>query len=83
MILTQYDEEEQFSLKNLHYVDSKIIEVPDLNLTEEEKNQAMVERDGKWYLVIGNGKSYLDSIHYDQGWEGPRRKKLKKVVSQG
>ena len=37
MILTQYDEEEQFSLKNLHYVDSKIIEAPDLNLTEEKK----------------------------------------------
>jgi hypothetical protein len=74
VILTQYDEEEQFSLKNLHYVDSKIIETPDLNLTEEEKNQAMVERDGKWYLVIGNGKSYLDSIHYDQGWETPGEK---------
>ena len=42
----------------------------------------MVKRDGKWYLVIGNGKSYLDSIHYDQVWEAPE-KKLKKVVSQG
>ena len=42
-----------------------------MNLTEEEKNQIMVERDGKWYLVIGNGKSYLNSVHYDQGWETP------------
>ena len=71
VILTQYDEEEQFSLKNLHHVDSIIIEAPELNLTEEEKNQIMVERDGKWYLVIGNGKSYLNSVHYDQGWETP------------
>ena len=71
MILTQYDDEERFSLENLHHVDKKIIEAPDLNLTEEEKNQVMVERDGKWYLVIGNGKSYLESIYYDQGWEAP------------
>ena len=34
----------------------------------------MVERNGKWYLVIGNGKSYWDSIQYDQGWEAPGEK---------
>lgn len=74
VILTQYDEQEQFSLSNLHFNDSRIIEAPNINLTEEEKKQAIVERDGKFYLVIGNGMNYLHSVHYDKGWEIPEQK---------
>lgn len=71
-LLTQYESEGKFSLKYLRFCDSRIQEAPDIQLTEEEKNQAVVIRDGVSYLVIGNGKNYLHSVHYEEGWLPPK-----------
>ncbi len=37
----------------------------------DEKNQAFVNRDDVPYLVIGNGKTFLNSIRYEEGWLPP------------
>lgn len=71
-ILTQYEESDCFSLKGLRYCDKRIIEAPAIELTEEEKKQPFVVRNGVTYLVIGNGKSFLSSVHYDEGWIPPQ-----------
>jgi hypothetical protein len=42
-----------------------------LDHNKEEKNQHFVIRDGVTYLVIGNGKSFISSVHYDEGWTPP------------
>lgn len=34
----------------------------------DEKNQVFVIRDDVPYLVIGNGKTFLNPIHYEEGW---------------
>lgn len=67
-LLTQYAEEERFSLQHFRFKDIKVNEAPDIQLTEEEKEQAFVMREGKMYLVIGNGKTFLDTVHYQAGW---------------
>ena len=72
-IITEYEERDGFSLNNLHYCDCRIVEAPAIVLTEEEKNQPFVIRDGVPYLVLGNGKSFLNSVHYDEGWEAPKK----------
>lgn len=72
-ILTQYEESNGFSLNGLRYCDKRIIEAPAIVLTEEEKNQPFVIRDGVTYLVIGNGKSFISSVHYDEGWIPPNK----------
>lgn len=67
-ILTEYEAAGKFSIANLHCCDSRIQEAVDIQLTDDEKNQAFVIRDGVPYLVIGNGKTFLNSIHYEEGW---------------
>lgn len=67
-ILTEYEAAGKFSIANLHCFDKRIEEAVDIKLTDEEKNQAFVIRDGVPYLVIGNGKSFLNSIRYEAGW---------------
>ncbi len=67
-LLTQYAEDNSFSLQYFRYKDIKLYEAPNIELTEEEKKQAYVIRDGKMYLVIGNGKTFLDTVHYEEGW---------------
>lgn len=67
-LLTQYEADGQINLKHLRSCDIKIQDAPNIQLTDEEKNQAFVIRDGVTYLVIGNGKSFLDSVHYEEGW---------------
>lgn len=71
-ILTQYDEEQSFSLQHMRCCDIKIYEAPAIELTDEEKKQAFVIRDGVPYLIIGNGKNFLDSVHYEENWIPPR-----------
>lgn len=73
-ILTQYSESDSFSLCGLRYCDKRITEAPAIELTEEEKNQAFVIRDGVTYFVVGNGKSFISSVHYDEVWTPPNEK---------
>ena len=70
-ILTMYDEERRISLEHLGYCDKRITFAPNINLTEEEKEQLFVIRDGITYLIIGNGKTFLHSVHYDENWQPP------------
>lgn len=72
-ILTEYEERNGFSLNGLRYCDKRIIEAPAIVLTEEEKTKPFVIRDGVTYLVLGNGKSYLSSVHYDEGGNPPSK----------
>ena len=39
----------------MHCIESKIEEALDISLTEDEKKQPFVIRDGKAYIVLGNG----------------------------
>lgn len=71
-IITEYEESDSFSLENLRYCDKRIEEAIEMELTEEEKNQAFVVRDGVPYLVLGNGKTFLESVHYEDGWVPPK-----------
>jgi uncharacterized protein YbaR (Trm112 family) len=70
-ILTEYEAAGKFSIANLHCCDKRIEEAIDMKLTDEEKNQAFVIRDGVPYMVIGNGKNFLNSINYEKGWLPP------------
>ena len=68
-ILTLYDEEKRISLDNLKHCDQKIIYAPDIKLTDEERQRGIVIKDGVQYLIIGNGKNFIKSVHYDKGWK--------------
>lgn len=68
-LLTQYETEYKFDLSKMHCMDLKIEEALDFSLTEEEKKQPFVIRDGKAYIVLGNGTSIIDSLHYKEGWK--------------
>ena len=70
-ILTEYEAAGKFSIANLHCCDKRIEEAIDIKLSDEEENQAFAIRDGVPYLVIGNGKTFLNSIHYEAGWLPP------------
>lgn len=72
-ILSQFDEERRFSLVGLSCCDVRVTEAPAIELTEEEKDHVIVERDGHQYLVIGNGKTFLHSVHYDENWYPPQK----------
>ncbi|MBS3938779.1 MAG: HNH endonuclease [Peptococcaceae bacterium] len=67
-ILTQYEAVGKFSISQLHCCDSRVQEAAHITLTDAEKKQGFVIRDGVYYLVIGNGKTFLSSIRYEEGW---------------
>lgn len=67
-ILTQYDEEQSFTLRNMNYCDKRIIEAVPMELTEDEKGGVLVVREGKTYLILGTGNAFIHSVHYDEGW---------------
>jgi hypothetical protein len=70
-ILTEYENSGKISISNIRCCDKRVEVAVDIKLTDEEKNQAFVIRDGVPYLVIGNGNTFLNSIHYDEGWLPP------------
>lgn len=71
-ILTHYEETGILETKNLHWCDIRIVEAPEIVLTEDEKNQTLVQRDGKTYMVIGNGKVYIHAVHQIEDWRPPK-----------
>lgn len=70
-ILTEYEATNRFSLTHLHCCDRRIEEAPQITLTEEEKKQAIVVCDGQYYLIVGNGQAFIESVSYDEGWLPP------------
>ena len=67
-IITEYNDEHKISLNSLNFCDIRIEYAPKIELTEEEKSQLIIEKDGVYYLMLGTDKLYLDSVHYDEGW---------------
>jgi len=72
-ILLQYESEGKITISNTHACDSRICKAIDVQLTEEEKNGAIVIRDGVPYLVLGTGNTFILSAHYDEGWIPPKK----------
>lgn len=67
-ILLQYDLDKKVDVSRLQCIEYECKFPPKIEITNEEKNGAFVERDGEIYMIIGNGKSYIHSAHYKQGW---------------
>ena len=72
-ILRIYDTEGRIPVSSVNACDVKINFAPDIQITEEEKDRAFIERDGQFYLVIGNGHTFLNAVHFDEGWEPPKK----------
>ncbi|MFQ9213080.1 MAG: hypothetical protein ACLR4C_05420 [Eubacterium ventriosum] len=71
-ILRLYETEGRIDISKTYACDVKIRKAIDINLTEKEKNSAIVMRDGVSYLVLGTEKAYLNSVHYEKGWRPPK-----------
>lgn len=73
-ILRVYETEGRIDVGKTYACDIKIRKAVDIQLTEEEKNGAVVIRDGVPYLILGNGKAFLNSVHYQKGWLPPEKR---------
>lgn len=73
-ILRVYETEGRIDVSKTHVCDVKIRKAADIQLTEKEKNGAVVIRDGIPYLILGTGKAFLNSVHYQEGWISPKSK---------
>ena len=67
-IIRQYETEEIISVQSTHATSMRVYEAPSLDLTDEEKEMSVIERNGKQYLLLGTGKAFLDSVYFDEGW---------------
>ena len=72
-ILREYDTEKTISLRCLRACKVRVEIAPIIELSEVEKAGCFVWRDGKPYLVLGTGKCYLGSVHYEEGWLPPEQ----------
>ncbi len=68
-ILLLYESEGRISLNSTHASEYKVMPAPNFELTEEEKNSSIITRNGQHYLVIGNGHTFINSVHFDEGWK--------------
>lgn len=68
-ILLEYESKRQINLTSLHAIDKRIEFSPDIVLSEDEAGRSFIERDGEWYIVMGNGKNYINAIAPDKGWK--------------
>ncbi|MBQ6163205.1 MAG: hypothetical protein IJK23_01890 [Clostridia bacterium] len=73
-ILTEYTDEHTITLSNLGFCRMHLDYALDLDLTDKEKEQAFVIRNGELFFVIGNGKTYINAVNYDEGWTPPQKK---------
>ena len=74
-ILFLYETEGRIDLSTLHAVEKKVVPAPKIQLTEEEKDSTIVFRGGVPYIVIGNGKTFIDAVHYEEGWKPSQENK--------
>jgi hypothetical protein len=72
-ILRMYETEGRIDVSKTYACDIKIRKAVDIQLTEKEKNGAVVIRDGVPYLILGTGKAFLNSVHYQKGWMPPKK----------
>lgn len=66
-ILSDYELYGCVKLDRLHFIDKKAEYFENIILTEEEKGKSVIERDGKYYFIIGNGIMFYSSP-VDKGW---------------
>ena len=71
-ILRVYETEGRIDISKTYACDIKIRNAVDIELTEEEKNGVVVIRDGVPYILLGTGKAFLKSVHYEKGWLPPK-----------
>lgn len=67
-ILTQYEEEGKIELKYLKYCKKQIIPATILELSPEEKNSVIVNRNGDHYLLLGSDSAHMISSPLISGW---------------
>lgn len=72
-ILRLYETEGRIDVNKTNACDIEITKAVEIQLTEEEKNSAVVIRDGVPYLILGTEKAYLKSVHYHEGWMPPKK----------
>lgn len=72
-MLRVYETEGRIDVSKTYAREIKIRKAVDIQLTEEEKNGAVVIRDGVPYLILGTGKAFLNSVHYQEGWMPPEK----------
>lgn len=70
-ILRVFETEGKILVSQTHSCDTKVRKAIDIQLTNDEKDGAIVMRDGIPYLLIGNGHTFVNSIHYEKGWIPP------------
>lgn len=66
-ILLNYELSNKVNIGKLHFIDWKAEFFEDIVLTEEENGRSIIERDGKYYLVIGNN-IWFHSSAVETGW---------------
>lgn len=67
-ILLLYETEGRIDLSRLHCADKKVVPAPNIELSDDEKQAFCVIRDGVPYIILGNGKTQIDAVHYEKGW---------------
>lgn len=72
-ILIKYSTEGKIYLSNNHSCDIRIEKAIDIKLTEEEKKEVFVMREGVPYFVMGTENAYIVSAHYEEGWLPPEK----------
>lgn len=71
-ILLGYEREKSIIPIKTRAAAIRVYKAPKIVLTEEEKEQSIIIRNGYLYTVIGNGKNYMVSIHPDPDWQLPK-----------
>lgn len=74
-ILLNYGLYGQIDISKLHYIDWEYEFRKKIVLTDEEKECPIIERDGEYYLVVGNN-AWIHSSAIKTGWV-PTKKKVK------
>lgn len=77
-ILTQYDENNNVNLMNLHYCDIEIRETKAVGFTEEEAMKDFIEKEGVIYINTGKGNVIFYSEAYTKGWIPSLTKKTRR-----
>ena len=67
-ILLRYETQGRISVFPPNCCSARVYHSPDFELSDEEKEQTIVDRDGELYLIVGNGKALIRHIPPDKEW---------------
>lgn len=70
-ILLSYEQGDGVILSTTKAACVRVYHALQIELTEEEKEQAVVTRFGNPFIVIGNGKTYIEKLAPDKDWKIP------------